>query len=86
MSKEKIDVFTELAAIDVIAGKYGNGESRRKALGMYYDQVNDRVLEYYRVAHDVIAGKWGEGWNRQLALSGAGYDMETVERLVKELS
>ena len=81
----KIDVFTELAAIDVITGKYGTGEKRRKALGAYYDQVNERVLEYYRVAHDVIAGKWGEGWNRQLALSGAGYDPETVERLVKEL-
>ena len=82
----KVDVFTELTAIDVIAGKYGKGEERRKALGAYFDQVNERVLEYYRIAHEVMQGKWGDGWNRKTALSGAGYDPETVDRLVKELS
>ena len=52
-----------LAAQDVMAGKYGNGEERRRRLiaaGYNYDAVqhlvNGLVKGYDRVARDVIAG------------------------------
>ena len=38
----------EKLARDVIAGKYGNGEDRKKALGSLYNEVQKRVNEILR--------------------------------------
>ena len=42
----------------------------------------ERVNEYYRVAEDVIAGNWGNGWNRKIVLTGAGWNYNTVQKIV----
>ena len=39
------DADIEQLARDVIKGLYGNGDDRRKALGQYYNQVQERVKQ-----------------------------------------
>ena len=39
------DADIEQLARDVIKGLYGNGDDRRKALGQYYDRVQERVKQ-----------------------------------------
>lgn len=39
------DTDIEQLARDVIKGLYGNGEERKKALGQYYNQVQERVKQ-----------------------------------------
>ena len=36
-------------AVDVIYGKYGNGQERKQALGNYYDTVQDIVNDMYKI-------------------------------------
>jgi hypothetical protein len=82
-------------ARDVIAGKYGNGDTRKAALGSKYDEVQQRVNELLggggsassnydvdALARDVIAGKYGNGDARKAAL-GARYD--EVQARVNEM-
>ena len=77
------------AALDVMAGKYGNGEERRARLtAAGYDYwavqrlVNGLAKDYDRVARDVIAGKYGNNQARINALYAAGYDAALVQDLV----
>lgn len=77
-------------AEDVIMGRYGNGEARRKALGAFYAQVQaevNRILsrlpaepqtDLTTLAWDVIAGKYGNGITRRIKL-GSRYDMVQAE-------
>lgn len=74
-------------ARDVIAGKYGNGDQRKAALGSSYNAVQARVNEILsatsspaapafnveQAARDVIAGKYGNGDARKNAL-GSHYN------------
>lgn len=69
---------------DVLDGKYGNGEMRKKKLGSKYAKVQKRIDTLYTVADEVIDGKWGNGWNREQALKGAGYPYDLVQRIVNE--
>lgn len=89
----------EEAARGVIAGKYGNGEERRKAietLGLNYDAVQARVNVILmegkkpkktvdQVAREVIRGLWGTGPVRRQRLKQAGYDDRAVQKRVNEL-
>ena len=77
------------AALDVMEGKYGNGEERRRRLtaaGYNYEAVqhlvNGLAKGYDRVARDVIDGKYGNGQARVNALRAAGYDAALVQDLV----
>lgn len=72
----------ERLAHDVINGKFGNGDERRRRLGASYDAVQARVNQMLgadagpnieQLANDVIAGKYGNGEARRVAL-GASYD------------
>lgn len=85
-------------ARDVIAGKYGNGDARRKALeakGYDYSAVQaevNRILkgasssyDVTKVARDVIAGKYGNGSARKKALQAKGYDYNRVQAEVNRL-
>ena len=69
---------------DVLDGKYGNGETRKKKLGKNYAKVQKRIDKLYDIADEVIEGKWGKGWNREQSLNGAGYPYELVQRIVNE--
>lgn len=90
---------TDEIAKEVIAGKWGNGETRKQKLtaaGYNYNTVQKRVNEMLlnggadkksieTIAKEVIAGKWGNGTNRVRKLAAAGYDYNTVQRKVNEL-
>lgn len=81
----------EQLATEVIDGKWGNGEARKKALNDKYGQgtydkvqkiVNARLSapNYEQLATEVIDGKWGNGWNRMNALNSA-YGVGTYEKV-----
>lgn len=84
-------------ANEVIAGKYGTGEARKKALGSLYNEVQAKVNELLGVkkapakksvdtiAREVIAGKWGNGQDRKNRLAKAGYDYNAVQKRVNQL-
>lgn len=89
---------TEIAQ-EVLAGKWGNGEGRKKALqaaGYDYSAVQAKVNELAKgstapkksveaVAKEVIAGKWGNGSDRKTALEKAGYNYSEVQAKVNAL-
>ena len=51
------DFDIDAAALDVIRGKYGNGQARKDALGADYEMIHKRVNEMYK------SGKFGDGTN-----------------------
>lgn len=90
----------EEVAKEVIAGKYGNGDARKKALasaGYDYNTVQAKVNELLgtktstskksneEIAKEVIKGKWGNGNARKSALTKAGYDYAAVQAIVNKL-
>ena len=75
----------ESLALRTIAGEFGNGEDRRRALGGNYGAVQYRVNEYYAVAELVIEGACGNGEERKRGLASAGYDYATVQKIVNEI-
>lgn len=75
-----IDLDT--VAIDVIKGKYGNGDARKKALGANYSRVQQRVNELMKMANKVIRGDYGNGAARRNAL---GSDYSAVQIVVNYL-
>lgn len=85
-------------AKEVIAGKWGNGDTRTaklKAAG--YDpkaiqtEVNKQLgskstpkKSNAEIAKEVIAGKWGNGTTRTAKLKAAGYDPNTIQNEVNK--
>jgi hypothetical protein len=86
-------------AQEVINGKWGNGDDRKKALtnaGYDYDAVQAKVNSLLsgsssttksvtEIAKEVIQGKWGNGTARKEALEKAGYNYSEVQKKVNEL-
>ena len=84
-------------AREVIAGKWGNGDDRRKRLvsaGYNYNEVQAKVNALLsgtelksngEIAREVIAGKWGNGDCRKNKLEKAGYDYTKIQKLVNEM-
>lgn len=86
-------------AKEVIAGKWGNGYTRKTRLtkaGYDYVVVQARVSELMdamktpkktdeEIAKEVIAGKWGNGADRKARLKAAGYNYTTIQKLVNKL-
>ena len=90
--KKSVD---ELAQ-EVIDGKWGDGEDRKKRLeaaGYNYNAVQNRVNEMLakpkksvtEVAKDVINGKYGNGDERKKKLEAEGYDYDQVQAKVNQL-
>lgn len=88
----------EQLANEVIAGKHGSGEARKKSLGKQYSAVQKRVNEKLGVkpnkpqkksidtiAREVIRGDWGNGQSRYNRLKKAGYNPDAVQRRVNQL-
>ncbi|MBQ6927386.1 MAG: hypothetical protein IJQ36_03640 [Oscillospiraceae bacterium] len=80
------------AAYDVLAGKYGEGEERKRRLtaaGYNYNDVQSLVNALWKgygpVANDVINGKYGNNEARRANLLRAGYDPDMVQNLVNNL-
>ena len=91
-SSGSFPVDIDQMARDVIAGKYGNGDARKAALGANYDAVQARVNEMMgasggadidALARAVIRGDYGNGEERKQRL-GALYDavQERVNQLI----
>lgn len=81
-----------LAALDVMDGKYGNGEDRVRRLtaaGYNYQSVqhlvNALAKGYGPVATDVIKGRYGNNQARINALRAAGFDPNLVQDLVNAM-
>lgn len=86
-------------AKEVIAGKWGNGDERRKRLtdaGYDYNAIQSIVNKLLsgnkpakksneEIAREVIAGKWGNGQDRKNRLKAAGYDYNTIQSIVNRL-
>lgn len=84
-------------AVEVLAGKWGNGLDRKKRLesaGYSYNDVQREVNKLLKatkkksvteLAREVIAGKWGNGSERKTRLTAAGYDYAAVQAAVNRL-
>ena len=91
------DVSIDTIAREVIAGKWGNGDTRKKLLteaGYNYDTVQAKVNSLFsgtelksngEIAREVIAGKWGNGDTRKQKLTVAGYDYSAIQKLVNQM-
>jgi hypothetical protein len=91
------DVSLDTVAREVIAGKWGNGSTRKKLLteaGYDYKAVQTKVNDILsgkelksnvEIAREVIAGKWGNGDTRKQKLTGAGYDYSAIQKLVNQM-
>lgn len=94
-TSNKKDVMT--VAKEVIAGKWGSGDERKKKLtaaGYNYDTVQKKVNELLKtstkksvaeIAKEVVSGKWGNGTDRKKKLEVAGYDYTAVQKEVNRL-
>lgn len=68
-------------AVGVINGKYGDGDSRKSALGTRYDEVQSFINHIYSatvdtLASEVKAGKYGNGDVRKLVLGSRYNDVQ----------
>lgn len=87
----------EEVAKEVIAGKWGNGTDRIKALesaGYNYSEVQNKVNQILagapytqaktvdQLADEVYKGLWGNGEERKQRLTDAGYDYNAVQARV----
>ena len=90
----------EKIAKEVIAGKWGNGQTRKdklKAAGYDYATVQaivDKLLNKSTapakksnetIAKEVLQGKWGNGQTRKDKLKAAGYNYSTIQSIVNKL-
>ena len=84
----------------VIAGKFGNGDSRKLALGARYSAVQALVNAILSgstntpsepkksvadIAKEVIQGLWGNGTDRMKRLESAGYNYNEVQNKVNQM-
>ena len=86
---------THQLALDVIAGKYGNGEQRKQLLGSRYAEVQKEVNNILygksnkksvdELAREVIRGDWGNGEERKTRLTSAGYNYYDVQKRVNQM-
>ena len=92
-SKKKKSIL-EIAK-EVIDGKWGNADARRKKLtkaGYSYNEVQNKVNDLLRpkkktneqIAKEVIDGKWGNGSDRKKRLEKAGYSYKIVQDIVNK--
>lgn len=89
------NVSRETVAREVIAGKWGTGEDRKKHLtdaGYVYtdiQQLVNKILKQTKtedeIAREVIQGKWSTGDERKEKLTNAGYDYSRIQHLVNEI-
>lgn len=82
----------EEIADEVLAGKWGNGDDRKKRLeaaGYDYNAIQEIVnrkagvkKSNEEIANEVMAGKWGNGDDRKKRLEAAGYNYDAIQAIV----
>lgn len=92
-NKEK--TVDELAQ-EVLTGKHGNGDARKKSLGALFSKVQAKVNELLgkkpvvhkksneEIANEVIKGLWGNGADRKARLTKAGYNFNAIQKIVNK--
>ena len=97
LAKLNAEKKTELEiAQEILEGKWGNGEERRKKLadaGYDYNKVQTEVNKLVsppkktneEIAREVIAGAWGNGQERKDRLRQSGYNPSVIQRIVNKL-
>lgn len=87
----------DVVAREVISGKWGTGDTRKKLLteaGYNYNTVQAKVNAILsgkelksngEIAREVIAGKWGSGDTRKRKLTNAGYNYSAIQKLVNKM-
>lgn len=92
--KETVKKSVDELATEVIQGKWGSGEARKKALteagynfANVQAEVNKRLAQkpITEIAREVIQGKWGVGQDRKDRLKEVGYDPSEVQKVVNGL-
>lgn len=96
-TEEQSDVSIDTVAREIIAGKWGNGDTRKKLLtkaGYDYNTLQSKVNAILsgkelksngEIAREVIAGKWGNGNTRKQKLTTAGYNYSAIQKLVNQM-
>ena len=94
-AKPKTKSISQLAD-EVLAGKHGNGDARKKSLGSNYAKVQAEInrrlgvksapkkKSVNTIVNEVLAGKWGNGQDRFNRLRKAGYDPNVIQREVNK--
>ncbi len=86
-------------AKEVIGGKWGNGEERKKRLieaGYNYSAIQAEVNRQLsptipnkksnqEIAKEVIGGKWGNGKERKTRLVAEGYNYAEIQKIVNQM-
>lgn len=84
-------------AQEILEGKWGNGEERRKRLaeaGYNYSEIQAEVNKLVssskkksneEIAREVLRGEWGNGAVRKSKLTKAGYDYAVIQALVNKM-
>lgn len=95
VAKPKPTKTIDQLAKEVIDGKHGNGDARKKSLGNQYTAVQKRVDEILApkpklkpndtIAREVVQGLWGNGADRKARLEKAGYNYNTIQNLVNRM-
>lgn len=83
----------EQLAQEVLQGKYGNGQDRKRALGSQYQLVQNKVNELIKqgadyidkIARKVINGDYGNGLERKQQLEKEGFNYQLVQNRVNEI-
>lgn len=82
---------------EVISGKWGSGDDRRKRLAAagynpktIQNEVNRRLLPNQKktnaqIVQEVLAGKWGNGPERRRRLTAAGYNYNTIQGIINRI-
>lgn len=94
--KAQKKTVSELAR-EVLDGKWGNGQERKKKLteaGYDYEAVQAEVNRLTapakksneEIAKEVLKGLWGNGAERKKKLTDAGCDYNAIQKLVNKLS
>ena len=93
--KEERKNALELAQ-EILEGKWGNGEERRKRLaeaGYNYSEIQAEVNKLVfpkkktnaEIAKEVLQGKWGNGYERKEKLKNAGYNPSEIQAIVNKM-
>lgn len=86
---------TAVLAQEVIDGKHGSGDARKRSLGARFDEVQAEVNRLLstparksneQVAREVLAGQWGNNPARAAKLRAAGYNPDGIQALVNKLA
>jgi hypothetical protein len=86
-----LSTSTEVLVAEVVEGKHGNGDARKRSLGARYNEVQKVVDLLYsgksdtELARLVIQGEFGNGETRERILKASGHNYQNIQAEVNRL-